>query len=411
MGSKFQPLFTVQALHDYYNRHNNQCNDFDIVPSEDCKKLMKNLKILYKNFGNKLLTLIQAVEEANATPPPDFNLKPFISFHPRMVFRFYMVCKNMHFANLTALSLDYAERKRFYFSNLSKNNVGSVLALSAPVPDFNNSNNYLPGDIVKNLSNNFFESVRVSDGTAASQNLSNTDYWIQAADTHPYVNNLDQVIIAGETYTYKLVTPALSITINVFDINISNINLPFDNPVFTETRVFTQLQQTVNIKLTGLEPGKYRLSVNGEADVWLYVDPVAVKQNISGIIEVHHFQNVPAVFKLLTTQNHVKIPEPVYTIRFKNRSVIWKYISQNGNIGVIDSGSTPLVFTPASGLNVQSQRAIGLKETPVSTLTAARTPAGKQLKNLKNPEPEKLVFEKNGNTGYYISNMYVRIEN
>ncbi|HEY9341464.1 MAG TPA: hypothetical protein VIQ23_07775, partial [Hanamia sp.] len=59
---------------------------------------------------------------------------------------------------------------------------------------------------------------------------------------------------------------------------------------------------------------------------------------------------------------------------------------------------------------VTSQESIALTETPLATLTATRTTTGKQIKNLKNPEVGNLIFERDGATGFFSSNMYVKID-
>jgi hypothetical protein len=410
MSLQFQPLFTIQLLHDYYSKHDNKCPDFDIVPADDCSLLMRNMQVLHKNDNNKLLTVINASKEANDTPPPAFKFTPFLNFNDELVFRFYVVLKNTHFSNFTAIALKQADRKRLYFTNLSNNKVGSTLALSNTILPFTLSKMYAPGNLVKGPDDNFYEAVRISDGTAQSKDITNKDYWQKAAANNPYASDNDEVIIAGNNYNYTLQTPASNIIIKIFGINKADNNLPYDDLIETVEKTFLQTQETVTIDLFKRKPGKYKVVVNGEADTWLYVDTDAVKQNVFGIIEIHHFEKVPADFQLLTTGSHLKIPEPVFSIWFKNRSVIWKYISQNGAIGVADSAVTPQVFLPGSATVVKSKEPIALTETPLATLTATKTATGKQIKNLKNPEVEKLVFEQDGATGFFSSNMYIKID-
>src|SRR5215211_755250 len=410
MSIQFQSLFTIQVLHDYYDRHQNRCNDFDIVPTADCQQLMKNLQILHKNYNHRLLTVVNASKEVNDTPPPAFKLSPFIGFHPNMVLRFYLIPKNPHFGAITAAFQNFSQRRRLYFSNLSNNKSDTVLSLSSPLPVFSISKKYNAGDLVKGPDDKLYEAIRISDGTAESKDLSNPDYWLATPGIHPYVNKADEVVLAGSSYTYQLQTPATAIFTKIFGLNTADDHLQFDQLLLSTEQIFTQQQTSTTIQLPGLAPGKYRLVVNGEEDVWLYIDPDAVKQNLAGIIEIHHFEKVPADFRLLTAQNHIRIPETLYTIHFKNRSVIWQYTSQNGNIHVADSSPSPQVFLPDSGTTVRSAKAIALTESPVSTLTATKAGTGKQLKNLKNPEPQSLIFETKDNTGYYISNMYIRID-
>ena len=410
MSVQFQSLFTIQVLHDYYTKHENKCADFDIVAAEDCALLMKNMQVLNKNYNNKLLTVINASKEINDTPPPDFKLTPFLNFGKEMVFRFYLTLKNSHFSNFTAIAVKQGERKRFYFSNLSKNKVGSVLSLSNNILPQTLSKMYAPGNLVKGADNNFYEAVRLSDGTVASKDITNTNYWQKAAANNPYVNDNDEVTIAGSTYNYKLQTPASNIIIKIFGLNKTDINLPYDNLVETVEKTFTQNQETVSIDLSKKKPGKYKVVVNSEDDTWLYVDAAAIQQNVFGIIEIHHFEKVPVDFQLLTSIGHIKIPEPVFSIWFKNRSVTWKYVSQNGDIGVTDSAAAPKIFLPGSAAVVRSAQAIAITETPLATLTAKKTSTGRELKNLKNPEIEKLVFEQDGATGFFSSSMYVKID-
>ncbi|GAB2835201.1 hypothetical protein [Ferruginibacter profundus] len=410
MSVQFQSLFTIQLLHDYYNRHENKCTDFDIVPSEDCAMQMKNMQLLHKNYNNKLLTVINAVKELNDTPPPDFKLRPFINFKEGLTLRFYLQLKHPHFSNFTSIALKQSERKRFYFSNLSKNKAGAVLSLSNAIAAHTLGKMYAPGNIVKGPDNNFYEAVRSSDGTVASKDITNTSYWQKAAANNPYVNESDEVTITGGNYNYTLQTPASNIIIKIFSINKADPNLTYDHLIETIEKTFAQNQVTVSIDLTKKDPGKYRIVVNSEDDTWLYVDANAVKQNVFGIIELHHFEKVPSDFQLLTSGGHIKIPEQVFSIWFKNRSVTWKYISQNGDIGVTDSAAAPKVFLPGSAAAVKSAEAIAITESPVTTLTATKTATGKQIKFLKNPEVAQLVFEQEGATGFFSCNMYVKID-
>lgn len=410
MSIQFQSLFTIQLTHDYYDRHEKKCLDFDILPSEDCALLMRNMRILYKNYNNRLLTVIEAIKDANNTPPPAFTLSPFLNFNNGMVFRYYLLLKNPYFSNFTAIALPVSARKRLYFSNLSKNASASTLALSNAVAPFNAGKVYGPGDLVKGTDNNFYEAIRLSDGTAASKDLTDFGYWQQAIANDPFVNSSDQVTVTGDYYTYRLQSPASRITIRIFGLNRSDSNLPYDSLIETIDKTFSQNQETVTIDFSKKKPGKYRVVVNSEEDTWIYVDPDAVRQNVYGIIEIHHFEKVPATFKVLTSDSLLKIPEPVFTIQFKNRAVVWKYISQTDDISVADSAVPAQNFIPATGPVVTSEKAIGLTENPITTLTATRTSTTRQIKNLKNPDIEKLVFEQDGDTGFFAGNIYVKID-
>lgn len=410
MSVQFQSLFTIQVLHDYYNRHNYRCADLAIVPADDCEQLMRNMQVLYRNYNHRLLAVINASKEVNDAPPPAFRLTPFLNFPDELVFRYYLFPRNPQFASITALALPVTAGKRLYFSNLSKNKTASVLSLSAVAGVFSVSKVYQPGDLVKGPDDRVYECIRASDGSVASKDLMSATYWLAATNANPYAGAADQVILTGSTYRYTLKTPAANITSKLFGMNKQEDSLPFDTLLHTDEQAFPQAQESVSIDMSGFAPGKYRLVVNSEEDIWLYIDPLAVKKGAWGIVEIHHFKKVPADFSLLTTGNHIKVPEPVFTIWFKNRSVIWRYISQLDAIGITDSGATPFSFAPASGTVVESQQAIGLTETPLTTLTATRTSTGRQLNNLQNPMPSQLVYVQQDNTAFYSGNMYINIQ-
>jgi hypothetical protein len=410
MSIQFQSLFTMQIKHDYYDLHDRRCNDFSIEPTSDCEMLMKNLRMLYKNYYNRFLTVITCTKEVNETPPPTFHLSPFIDVSNGLVLRYYLKLKNLNFSNFTSIALPLSDRKRFYFSNLSKNKIGTTLSLSNAIEPFTLSKMYSPGDLVKGPDGNFYEAIRLSDGTTDSKDITNSDYWKQALSNSPYVNGSDHVTLVESQYTYRLKIPSTNVITKIFALNKADNNLPYDILVETIEKAFSQTQETVAVDLSKKAPGKYRIVVNSEEDVWVYVDPLALRSNVFGIIEIHHFEKVPMDFRILTPFSHVIIPEPVFTIHFKNRSVIWKYISLNGDIGVLDSNVPPNNFIPSSGTLVKSEKAIALTESPVSTLTATRTGTGRQIKNLKNPEIGKLSFEKEGETGFFSGNMFLKID-
>ncbi len=410
MSIQFKSLFTVQILHDYYNKHTNKCPDFDIIPADDCIEHMKNMQVLYRNYGNKLLAVITSEKLTETGPPPVVHYTPFLPFGNPFVLRYYLVLTNAHFASFTTVGHNPFQKKRLYFNNLTKNKAGTTCALSGTIPVHTISKNYAAGNLVKGPDGNFFEALQTSDNSTESKDISNLSFWKKAAANNPYVNDGDEVIICGSSFTYKLKTPASNTVVKIFGMDTADAALPYNILLQTVEKTFSENANEVSIDLRSYKPGKYKLVVNSETDTWIYIDPLALTQNVYGIIEIHHFENVPDDFKLLNADGHIKNPEQEYTIWFKNRSVTWQYISQNGNIGITDSAAIPHVFIPASAAMVKSAKAIALTETPIATLTATKTGSGKQIKNLKNPEVEKLVFEASGNTGFYAANMYVKID-
>jgi hypothetical protein len=408
MAIQFETLFSIKVLHDFYDRHESQCADFRIVPAPDCENLMKNARMLFRNSRHQLQTLISAEKKANTPPTPGFQTKPFIPMGKELVFRFYMLLYNPHFSKFTATGMNMSARKRYCFSNLSNNANGSTLSLSKAIAAHDTGKIYWPGDLVKATDGNLFEALRTSDGTAGATTLSDVKYWQQAGTNGLYANSQDEVVLCGEVFHYQLKTPDKNIDIKIFGLDKTSSAMPHNQLLKTVLQNFDADQQTVKLDLSGLATGKYRIVVNNEGDNWVYIDQEAVQQNAYGIIEIHQLAQLPIAFQLLTASGELAMPG--FTIHFKSRSVFWKYTSQNGNIGVVDSAAAPIAFVPASAATVQSERAIALRETPVATLTASKAGSTKTQKNLGNPQPDKLVLEKDGNNSFYAANMHVKID-
>ncbi|MFT3681161.1 MAG: hypothetical protein QM791_12865 [Ferruginibacter sp.] len=409
MGIQFQSLFTLQVLHDYYSMHDNRCPDFSIIPSSDTMQQMTNQRMLHKNYSNKLFVVCGAEKIDNSNPPPASRQVPFVKLPAEMILRFYLVLNNKSFNNFTAVT-PQEQRKVFYFSNLSKNKSGTVLSLSDSSPVFNATKLYLPGAIVKNADGDLFESVRISDGTPASKDLLDTDYWIQTPGNNPYVNVNSIISVTGGVYSYKLQTPAKDIDIKIFSLDRSGPDAVYSTVEKSVKRSYPQNQESIVVDFSAFRPGRYRLVVNGEPEVWIYVDPAVLRQSVFGIIEIHHYEKLPADFNLLEDNRYLKTPEQLFTVWFKNRSVIWKYTSQSGDaIGINDDSAAPQVFVPASGTLVKSKKAIALKEEVNDKLKATVTASGREIKKLRNPDIDKLVFEKENDTGFFTSNIYIQV--
>jgi hypothetical protein len=104
----------------------------------------------------------------------------------------------------------------------------------------------------------------------------------------------------------------------------------------------------VQVNLAALQPGRYRLDINGEV-FEAYFDDEAVARGIFGVVEV--FLHLPDTnpFSLLNSSGVVR--ETPYTVRFANRRAFWKYITplrKVENILINGDHNQPSPFTPGS---------------------------------------------------------------
>src|SRR4051794_1845088 len=126
MTGNYNRFFTIDLLHEYFLDGKSQ--DIEIVPTENCKALARNIGLQFRFFQNRLISLIKVNEDDE----PYVNIpgsKFYRKHYGNAVFRFYIKNKNPLFFNFTNTGNTLSSRKKFYFSNLSHNELNGVLYL------------------------------------------------------------------------------------------------------------------------------------------------------------------------------------------------------------------------------------------------------------------------------------------
>ncbi|HMK26182.1 MAG TPA: hypothetical protein VK483_09150 [Chitinophagaceae bacterium] len=377
----------TELLHDYYS--NLQCWDFDVVPSEETRLLMKNRQMMYKLVGNKLIVLVKVI-----TGGADEN-KPFISMNPADKFLFYLQPSRPKFSIVTNIDVDkLREGKRYYFTNLHQNDLDGGLSLTKKIEPVPGPANYVPGDLTAS-GGIVYECIKSTNET---NNPPAPAFW-QDRGNQQYVSGADMIVPKTRIGNYTVNTEAKRFTISVSGLNLTNnqydLNIPVKENLFTTDKETKQVQ----VKLPELIPGKYRVKIN--ADVFdVFIDDAVVYNNVFGVIEIFsHLSNGPG-FAFLGADGKVKdksnagIPEWLtYKIQFANRLAYWKYNTpRHGVTAITDAGSLytfdPTPAAPGNKDFFTSAKPIPLLETPWKFKVNVQSLSNDEDPLAPNPDPD-----------------------
>jgi hypothetical protein len=394
MLTKYSILFTVELQHDYYT--GKLCKDFQIVPTPDCDAMFRNMQLLYKNAGNKLIVLAS-----------NDGGKPFINIDPTAVFRFYLLLQNPYFLNFTNADWKQREGKRYVFDNLTGNQTGSNLFLTRPLPVYAAGTSYLPGQLVMNneIDRDVFEAI--ADNPSPSATTTDSAFW-QPKAKDQYAGDADLTEFTGAAYAFGLSVGVTSSSVEIFGFN--TLSGDFTRKIgATVITNYTNALTAIPVDLGHLRPGKYRIRVNGATDKMVYYDPQAINKNVYGVVEIH--QHLPAAnsFSVLGVGGTIRTTPNKYLIQFANRSVIWKYIFKTAHTDVVDGSPNNYQFSALGGspLIFVSDKPIPLTQSPVKTFFMQPNNVGPPDPPLKNPAIDRLRQITTAKGTFYCSEIYI----
>lgn len=317
MSVKYKILFSVDILHEYYAGL--KCTDFEMVPSPETAWLMKRHQMVHKVTGNKLVVLIKV----------DADDKPFSALDPQDKLVFYKRLNSPLFMQVSNVDEAIFTGQRFYYTNINENEQNDVLYLTAPIAKYASANAYATGDLATNNSGVVFEALQPKLA-GESHTTADNAYWVNKGDFQ-YTSSGDMITLVPMLNNYA-VTSAM-----VFDVRIYTLD-PLNN-TYTQlkksyTDTFDEAVERLQVDMRDLEPGKYRLDINGKIFT-VYADDNCTGGQCFGVIEIFNHLPSSSLFALLDAAGKVKDTKvddvPVwlnFTIRYANRRAFWKYITK-----------------------------------------------------------------------------------
>ncbi len=419
--------------------------------------------MLHRQLGNELMVSAEISQS-----------QPAIPLHDNVVFRFYLKLNSPYFLNYTNLALDKIGGRISYASNLASNKAGTKLNLSKAISQYDAGRQYFPGDLVSYNGNQVFESLKKSLGNTPtspgvwrradkvyftsvwntidpyeesdlvkdaagnifsakqpSKNipLSNLNFWeevskVQVATQEDFIEitsgsySLIQTELSG-AFTFRICRLNSNTTLYdseiqlplqfTFSAAIEYVNLVGRCASVSATYDGGTGKLTATFDVSKLPHGRYKLMVNSKVyDV--YVDPTIVKHGYFGVIEIFNHPALNSDYRLFNSTWNLLSPE--YTVAFRNRSSIWKYITRSSAVEYFDDPNDldPYSFDIPSPFPLEfiSKVPIPLFETPNKFFSVKK--GSNQFDAIKNADVKQLKqIEISGSPGttYFCSEIFL----
>lgn len=305
---------------------------FEIVPTEECMKIMNANKCIFKATSSGIIVGLRA--ESNQQQPPKF--KPFSSLADDLAFTFIVKLRDFDFMNYTALPFTGNSGQAFIFQNIVAGAPKKFPALSAIPPVFEAAKEYLPGDMLSDNASNqtkLFTALRKT-----TQNTSTATDWLTelSAANLPmqYANANDRYPLVRGIFTYPVKDADTEPT--------ATVKTATGITVTPKVTLLAGDFRSVQIDMRELPDGFY--TVHFESAAPAYSDDVAFyllqqRENPFAIIRLH-VKSDNAAYSMLDPQGFML--SPVYELRFRNRSTHWRYVGKKFNDASVTSAPLPL---------------------------------------------------------------------
>lgn len=341
----YRRCLEVNIQHDYYLTpggtllQNHRISDlFDIVPSRETARLMRNHKIVLIKTPTGFILFV----EAEKLPAPA-NFVTTVNLKEKLKFTFHWFLKDPFLANYTNQRIIEEGNKIYYFSNRDGSKEGATLYLNKGIVPFGttyfNEPAYRLGDLM-NRSSKTFELI-VKNG---SKTVFTPADWLQVNSAIiNYVNPASKITWQFPRFEHKRnnTTPGETITYVLRDLDGQPVELgliPGTSNPQNQYVTSTNASESVNYALNfgTIESGKYTLEISETSGMstreFYLLDPIGLR-DLFGVLEL--FVSVPtADFRFVqkdpvTNRWLLDDPHKVFLVRFKNRHTRWRYLKQD----------------------------------------------------------------------------------
>lgn len=364
LTTRYEPLFVLEILHDYYAEK--RFADFDIEPSPDTVPLLRRQGLLLKIIDNRLYVLSE-IE----------NKQPKRVLDQPLRLTFYLHIKNDYFTNFTNLNLNSFRGSCYYFSNLSNNHDAPTQTqyLSLPIAAYQKNITYQLGDIVADSKGKLYEAI-VQQPSQAPQ-ADSTNWQLCEAQNQ------------GATYQDR----PLLLSVNDMQRQENMLVKDWANPLKPEFRPpITQERHRRGVYLLQTPNGQQKALIEDRA---AYIKP-------SAVVEIFHHPTLSKPYQLIDEQG--KMQSPVYTINFKNRATLWRYILHGRGADWVQDKSKQHAFEKLNDREFVSQKPIPLTQEPIRSLMLGLGAAG-----TFSPLPNPGIYQVVPQEGQLYSNVHINL--
>ncbi|WP_103069631.1 hypothetical protein [Aquimarina sediminis] len=427
MSREFKRLFEVRILHDYYLtevdgtsffKHNEEekeeillkktersiydiSEQFIIQPLENTKVKMNEYNMVISKTS---LGFIIGVEVKTEDIVGARAYRPKLSIPEDVKLRFSIRPKIPFFKTITALSFKSSFPSIYYFTNKEKLELNEATApvyqslqLTNELQEHQNGMQYEMGALI-DFGGTLREAILQTDGSDPS-------HW-EDIENRRFVSDADRILLP-HNFLYSLkqedaVTEIVFVLEDESSTEIKTITKSSSgNPIETISVNFSKEDET-DVNSSDISSGMYNLKIttNGGPEIVysIYLNDELYDKNQLGIIDIR-FDELDSPYSLLDADGYIKtriaipgdikIPHPVYEIRFKNRKTYWRYHSDTvftaGEITDTDEYLVPETITNKKLVSIVPK---ALTEAPVPFITTGTTLI------LPQPKPSSLRVDK-----------------
>lgn len=344
-------LFEVNLIHHYFLNKGEEVFDamndadkanmmlkydareiFEIVPTEECSKILSAHNCIFKNTSTGIIVGLRA--ESDGLEPPKF--KPFTALADDLMFTFLIKLRDMDLMNYTALPFTGNSGQIFTFQNTIAGGSKKFPSLSAVPPLYQAAEEYLPGDMLSDNLNNQTKLFTALQKT--TQVTSTASDWIneELADNLPlqYVNVNDRHPLVHGIFSYHVKSTNVE--------PVATVKTATGITVTPKVNILPGEFRTLQVDMRQFPDGFYTMHIESAAPV--YTDDIAFyllqqRESPFGIIQLN-VKSDDVTYDMLDPLGNMR--SPAYELRFRNRLTRWRYIGKKFNDDSVTDTPLPL---------------------------------------------------------------------
>ena len=402
---RFERLFEVHILHEFYLNNDNKRSyfslddntraaylnellysdrydiwkDISVEPSCETGKMLEDqhLRFVRTKTGFMIGTRVKYLVD---------KPYPFITAAPDAPFTFRIRINNPFFRNFSNLSLNTTLPSLYFFSNSNREGTKVFPSLSLPIEEFRSNKTYEQGEVIR-TGNDILEAItRTSSSDAVN--------W-RKITARGIAHEGDRILLPMRfRYTFESNSDVRQAVFTLKTIDGSGIKTIAVSGVEKLQQVPLDFRVDDSSARQEIKKGVYNLEITGDNGYQrqekIILNPEQYNTRDLGMVEINYTAGDTG-YDLLETDGSLKQFHPVFEIRLKSRITFWRYRSNSGLRLTATAKTSP--FLTAENGALKSVMPVPMNAMPMEFLDEDPLIPGVFLPN---PPGHSLRMEQNG---------------
>jgi hypothetical protein len=366
MNINFNTLFDVDIFHEYYK--DGISRDFEIAPTDECKNLLRDYRLLFRNTIRGFGVSCEADVNENSIIPIDSQIK----------LSFVLVCKNPFLLNYSNLPFDKIKNIVYYFSNHD---------LSPGKTTLHKNNEYLSKEDRIELQSDFLSWQEITD----------------EKEIGVIINDISSKKIIDKSF--KVFNKAADVSLDLNPFSLGKLSMSINGAKEVEfysgknlfgKKVFGIVE--IFIDKSSIIPASYQIKIQRRKTFWKY--NVILKTNTSILAE-----NLSVdILKSETDKLKYTFPDKLIKNKDTNARIVFEREDKIAAIGNPDC----IPFISFSELPLKEETIAGIRLVEIKQGGRGGTDYGIVLiENLSNPPVNSIKYDQDQLKIYSEINIYI----